>query len=584
MKRVFWPLALVWTVLSAAAAFAQDTWVQIEALPSLSEAESRARAYAGVFPNVAGFELSSGWYGIMIGPFAPNEAARQIDLLKGERLIPRDSYIPENDRLRQRFWPVGAGAIVTAPAAEAEAADPEDGIDAAAPAVVAPTPALPDETPREARASEAALLPEERQTIQSAMQWMGFYTGKIDGAFGAGTRKSMGAWQASKGYEETGILTTAQRAELTDDYRGEVASIGLETVTNSEAGIEITLPTALVEFSRFQPPFVQYDAKDGSGYQVLLISQQGDEATLFGLYDIMQTLEIVPLEGERERKAGAFVLTGKNAKVQSYTQAQLRGGLIKGFTLVWPPEDGDRAVRVLEAMKSTFKPVGDRAMDDSLGAPLAEDKATLLAGLQVRRPTLSRSGFFLDGTGLIATTAQTVAGCGRVTIDGRYDADILTTDAARGLAILRPRQPLAPRATVAFQTAAPRLKAEVAIGGYPYEDALDAPVTTFGTLEALTGLDGEGDLTRLALNTRAGDEGGPVLDSSGALIGMLLARPKGNRVLPGDVQYALDVAAISQTLAAQGIPAESVAQTGAMPAEDLSRLASGITVLVSCWE
>ena len=48
-------------------------------------------------------------------------------------------------------------------------------------------------------------------------------------------------------------------------------------------------------------------------------------ATLFGLYDIMQTLEIVPLEGERERKAGAFVLTGKNAKLQSYTQVQLRG-------------------------------------------------------------------------------------------------------------------------------------------------------------------------------------------------------------------------------------------------------------------
>jgi Trypsin-like peptidase domain len=329
---------------------------------------------------------------------------------------------------------------------------------------------------------------------------------------------------------------------------------------------------------------VQYDAKNGSGYQVLLISQQGDEATLFGLYDIMQTLEIVPLEGERERKAGAFVLTGKNAKVQSYTQAQLRGGLIKGFTLVWPPEDGDRAVRVLEAMKSTFEPLGDRALDDSLGAPLAEDKATLLAGLQVRRPTLSRSGFFLDGTGLIATTAQTVAGCGRVTIDGRYDADILTTNAARELAILRPRQPLAPRATVAFQTAAQRLGVEVAVGGYPYEDALDAPVTTFGTLEALTGLDGETDLTRLALDTRAGDEGGPVLDSSGALIGMLLPRPDGNRVLPGDVQYALDVTAISAALAAQGIPAESVAQTGAMPAEDLSRLASGITVLVSCWE
>jgi peptidoglycan hydrolase-like protein with peptidoglycan-binding domain len=583
MRRVFCAAALLWALVTGVAALAQEAWVQIEAQPSLSEAEARARAYSGVFPNVAGYALSTGWYGIMIGPFTPEEAVRQLELLKRERLIPGDSYIAESGRFRERFWPVGAGALGATPPTDGSddgtATGPE-ALSSADPAV----PTLPDETPREARASEAALLPEDRQAIQSALQWMGFYTGKIDGAFGAGTRKSMGAWQAAKGYEESGILTTAQRAELTEDYRAEVASIGLETVTSTEAGIEVTLPTALVEFARFQPPFVQYDARNGSGYQVLLISQQGDEATLFGLYDIMQTLEIVPLDGERERKAGAFVLTGKDAEVQSYTQAELRGGLIKGFTLVWPPEDGDRAVRVLEAMKSSFKPTGDRALDDSLGAPLAEDKATLLAGLQVRRPTLSRSGFFLDGTGLVATAADTIAGCGRITIDGLYDADVLTRDPARNLAILTPRQPLAPRATVAFQTSTPRLNAEVAVGGYPYEDALETPVTTFGTLEALSGLDGEAELTRLALTARPGDAGGPVLDSSGALIGMLLPRQTGKRVLPGDVHYALDASAISAALAAQGIVPESVAQSGAMPAEDLSRLASGITVLVSCWE
>ena len=40
---------------------------------------------------------------------------------------------------------------------------------------------------------------------------------------------------------------------------------------------------------------------DGSGVRVLLISQSGDQGTLFGLYDIMQTLEIVPMEGPRDR-------------------------------------------------------------------------------------------------------------------------------------------------------------------------------------------------------------------------------------------------------------------------------------------
>ena len=47
----------------------------------------------------------------------------------------------------------------------------------------------------------------------------------------------------------------------------------------------------------YEAPFAHYDGKDGA--QVLLISQSGDGDTLFGLYDIMQTLEIVPPEGER---------------------------------------------------------------------------------------------------------------------------------------------------------------------------------------------------------------------------------------------------------------------------------------------
>jgi S1-C subfamily serine protease len=300
----------------------------------------------------------------------------------------------------------------------------------------------------------------------------------------------------------------------------------------------------------------------------------------------MQTLEIVPLEGERERKAGAFVLTGRNAAIQSYTQAELRGGFIKGFTLVWPSAEAARAVKVLEAMKASFKPTGDRALDDSLGQPLAENRADLMAGLEVRRPERSRSGFFLDATGLIATTTEVLAGCGRLTIDGTHDADVLFQDDALGLAVLKPRVTLAPRATAAFQAGVTRINAEVAVGGYSYEDALDAPVTTFGTLADLQGLNGEDSLTRLTLTALPGDAGGPVLDSSGSLIGMLLpqsAATTAGKVLPPDVSVALDAATISTLLTARGLAPAPGLRTGAMAAEDLAKLASGMTVLVSCW-
>ena len=49
-------------------AAAQEVWLQIEALPSLTEAEDRARAYAAIFPDVAVIQVAQ-----PIGFDAPDE-------------------------------------------------------------------------------------------------------------------------------------------------------------------------------------------------------------------------------------------------------------------------------------------------------------------------------------------------------------------------------------------------------------------------------------------------------------------------------------------------------------------------------
>ncbi|MCX7890359.1 MAG: peptidoglycan-binding protein [Rhodobacteraceae bacterium] len=600
MRQVLVLAAVVWALAFGRAALAQEAWVQVEALPSLAEAEARAGAWGGTFPNVAGFRLSSGWYAIVLGPFERAEAARQLELLRSERLIPQDSYIADTGAFRQRFWPAAgaagaaaagtgdtplagaaSGGAAAAPAADGAA---EGAAEGAAAAAAPGAGAEPEQTPREARAAEAALTEEERREVQAALQWEGVYAGAIDGAFGPGTRKSMAAWQAAQGFEETGVLTSRQRAALLDRYRAEQAALGLKTVSEKEAGIEIVLPTALVGPARYDPPFVHFDPRDGSGFRVLLISQQGDAATLAGLYDIMQSLEIVPLEGERRLGPDSFVLNGANGTVQSYTQAELSGGLIKGFTLAWPPAEADRAARVLEAMKASFRAVGDRALDDSLGQPLSEDREGLLAGLEVRRPVLSRSGFYADPAGAVVTVAEAVRGCRRVTLDLGTEADVAAVDPGLGVALLRPRAALAPRVVAELESAAPRRGSDIAVAGYSYEDRLDAPVVTFGTLEEMQGLNGEPMLARITAGTLAGDAGGPVLDASGAVLGMLLPRADGGgRILPPGEQAVLDAGALGAFLSANGVTPAASARTGSMPAEDMAATARAMTVLVSCW-
>lgn len=598
MKHILFAFGLLLALVSAPAAQAQaqaqlqdpaldQVWVQIEALPTLTDAQDRARAYASAFPNVAGFQLRSGWYALVVGPYSVGEGAAKLVELTRENLVPQDSYIADGSDFRQQFWPVGATGVMPAPnpTTLADPAVPPTDVAVADPVITPEPSVIPEETKAEARQSESALPRPDREALQTALQWFGYYASTIDGDFGPGTRNSMAAWQTDNGADPTGVLTTTERGTLLAAYGQAQAELGLQTVVEAASGIEITLPTALVTFDHYEPPFVHFNEKDGSGVRVILISQPGEQSTLYGLYDILQTLEVVPFQGERNRGERSFTISGKSAALESYSYAELSGGLIKGYMLVWKPADAERMARVLAAMQASFKSSGDTALDPGLAPMDDTTRAGLLSGLEVRRPKFSRTGFFIDASGLVLTTSEAVAPCGRVTLERDKDADVIFADAPSGLAIVKPRVALSPTAVAEFQTAPERIGSEIAVSGYSYEDTLPAPVLTFGALEALEGLNGEAGMKRLSMDTRPGDAGGPVLDGTGSVLGMLLPRAvDGKKVLPVDVVFAASSALIASRLASEGIITAPSARSGAMAPEDLSTLATGMTVLVSCWD
>ena len=592
MVRFFGIFAVLWAMTCGAVVQAQtgtgadQVWLQIEAQPDAAGAADRARAYAAVFPDVAGYQLTSNWYAIVLGPYGVADGAGRLNTLLRENMIPADSYIVDGAGFRAQFWPV-EGAAPVAPATDAPTTAP-----ATAPEVIAlpepepePAPVIIEETPQEARRAEAELLPEDRQMLQTALQWYGFYNAAIDGAFGPGTRKSMAEWQTALGYAPTGILTTKQRATLVTNYQAELAEFGFSQVDEVQSGIGITLPLGLVAFDHYEPPFVHFRATNGSDVQIILISQPGDQAALFGLYDVLQSLTVVPVAGERSRGERSFSITGTSATVQSTTYAELKSGLIKGYMLITKPGQPERDARILAAMQSSFASSGDRALDPGMIAMGDAAREGLLSGLQVRKPAFSRSGVFIDAAGTVLTTSDAVASCGRITLARDKDATLRLTDTGLGIAILTPASPLSPPAIASFQMGADRPGSEIAVSGYAYEDRLTAPVLTFGTLEDATGLKGETTVKRLALTALPGDAGGPVLDGTGAVLGMLMTRAKdGAQVLPDDVAFAASASAISARLLRDGIVLVPATAQGVLAPEDLAQIARGMTVLVSCWE
>lgn len=556
----------------------EAVWVQIEAHPNLQVARNRAQDYAAQLADVNGFSLGGTWYGILLGPYLREDAQRVLQVYRADRLIPSDSFIAYSRNLDEQFWPEGSDVldrgVVAAPIAQAE------------PQTTLPeTPLAPsDETPAEARQSERLLTGEERRELQVALRSAGFYNSVIDGSFGRGTRQSMSDWQVNNGFEATGILTTAQRKVLMDQYNEPLISVGMKRVSDPQAGIEMEMPAGVVAFDRYEPPFAHYEATtDDLAAKVLLISQPGAQATLYGLYDIMQTLEIVPLDGHRERGRINFTLEGHGEAFTSYTEARLESGEIKGFTLLWPNGDEARRQRVLEAMKASFTRT-QGVLDPAAGGDTVQN-VDLVAGLEVRKPRLSRSGFYVDGKGTVVTSADAAAGCTRITLDDEYQADLVTSDTDLGIAVLRPQQALAPMSVARFRAAKGRLQSEVAVSGFSYEGKLGAPTLTFGTLADVKGLRGETQMSRLALNALPGDAGGPVLDAGGGVLGMLLpSASEDGKQLPADVGFATDADAIRGVLELAGVAVEDSADVSDIPPTEMTRIASGMTVLVNCWD
>ena len=586
MIRIF--AAVLFSIAFIGVAQAQQrtgaVWVQIEAQPSLSQARESIRDYATRLQDVNGFSLGAGWYAIALGPYAPQDAERVLQVYRAEGVIPRDSYIAASSDYQQQFWPIGANDLsgsalvpaIPAPDSNLEAA-PET---AALPELPEPDPI--DETPAQARASERELNRDERAALQEALKWAGFYGGAIDAAFGRGTRGAMARWQEAQGYQPTGVLTTRQRAELLTAYNAVLADLGLETVQQTEAGIEIKLPTAVVAFDKYEPPFAHYTPSGDIDARIFLISQRGDSNTLGGLYDIMQTLEIVPETGPRTLTDSAFTLIGESALMISHTQAWLKDGEIKGFTLIWPAGDEERRTRLLGEMQESFTRL-DGVLDATASSTEVQS-IDLVSGLAIRKPRLTRSGFYVDRNGSVITTSDVVQGCGRITIDQDHEASISSQNAELGLAILRPRETLAPLAVATLQNTVPRLHSDVAVAGYSYGGILGAPTITFGQLADLRGLNGEEQLNRLALSALEGDVGGPVMDAAGSVLGMLLPGTQPGRALPDGVSFALTADALRRELQQAGITPVTPTDTETLAPETLANKAKGLTVLVSCWE
>lgn len=188
-------------------------------------------------------------------------------------------------------------------------------------------------------------------------------------------------------------------------------------------------------------------------------------------------------------------------------------------------------------------------------APASASPPPAAAAAQQREPTLTSfgSGVFVDRLGHMLTNAHVVEGC-RVVRSRRWGvARVVAVEESSDLALLR--FPQGPRAFVRARSEPLRLGEPVTVAGFPLQDLLDNGLNvTTGNVSALAGPGGDRRFMQITAPIQAGNSGGPVLDASGRLVGLVVAHFKRTGdVRAENVNWAVSPFVIQAFLAEENI-------------------------------
>ena len=202
------------------------------------------------------------------------------------------------------------------------------------------------------------------------------------------------------------------------------------------------------------------------------------------------------------------------------------------------------------------------------------------------------SGFFVTTVGHLVSNNHVVAGCAEVRMtegESAVPVKVLATDPERDLALLQ--LPHGVPAAVAFRDSPAKLGENVVVMGFPLSGLVtsDAVVTT-GIVSALAGPRDDRHLLQISAPVQPGNSGGPLLDGSGRLVGVVVATLSTLKMaqLTGAIPENINFA-IKAEDARAFLKAHNVAVTSPPVGRDLNTAAIAdqalkYTVRLECWK
>ena len=203
---------------------------------------------------------------------------------------------------------------------------------------------------------------------------------------------------------------------------------------------------------------------------------------------------------------------------------------------------------------------------------------------------------FLAAPGRVVTNNHVVEGCARVVLRNagnfRLRGRVLAVDTQRDLALLAVPEDFGP--ALAFRDApAVRRGDSVVTFGFPLTGLLSSgPSLTAGDISALSGLRDNPRNFTITAPVQPGNSGGPLLDSQGSVIGVVVTKLNAARVaqmtggdIPQNVNFAVKGTEVLGFLRTNNVRPRTAASTGPdLRNSDVGDIANPSTVFIECYK
>lgn len=208
-----------------------------------------------------------------------------------------------------------------------------------------------------------------------------------------------------------------------------------------------------------------------------------------------------------------------------------------------------------------------------------------------RQRSTSGSGFVISKSGFILTNHHVVDNCRDINIgisSARVSAKLITSDQKNDLALLKTPTRYPQPATFRGGKGV-RSGEQIVVVGFPLTGLLASEANvTVGAVSATSGLLDDTRFLQITAPVQVGNSGGPLLDTSGHVAGVVVAKLDALRVaeltgdIPQNVNFALHGGIARNFLDAHQVYYNSGDSTVQLSSAEIAEIAKKFTVLVEC--